>query len=55
MQIENGKMCPVCRTYKPLSEYGVRMRNDKNIGQGYCKLCKRELDRAYAKAKRCRK
>lgn len=53
MQNENSKMCPICRIYKPLSDYGVRMINGKNIGQGYCKLCKKELDREYAKKTRC--
>ena len=47
MQNENSKMCPICRIYKPLSDYGVRMRNGKNIGQGYCRICKKKLDREY--------
>ena len=52
MQNKNGKMCPICRTYKPLSDYGVRIRNGKNIGQGYCKVCKKKLDREYAQRTR---
>lgn len=51
-EITDGKMCPNCYTYKPLSEFGTRMRKGKNIGQGYCKSCKKMLDRAYVKAKR---
>lgn len=51
-KIIDGKMCPNCYSYKPLSEYGKRMRNGKNIGQGYCKTCKKILDKEYAKAKR---
>ena len=52
MQVINGKMCPICREYKSLSEYGVRMRNGKNIGQGYCKLCKKVLDKEYVQKTR---
>lgn len=48
----NGKMCPNCYTYKSLTEFGIRMKNGKNIGQGYCKSCKRMLDNAYMRAKR---
>ena len=51
MQNENAKMCPICRIFKPISDYGIRLRNGKNIGQGYCKNCKRKLDREYAKAR----
>ena len=52
MSNEISKMCPVCREYKPLSAYGVRMRNCKNIGQGYCKVCKKKLDREYVQRTR---
>lgn len=48
----NGKMCPNCYTYKSLTEFGIRMKNGKNIGQGYCKPCKRMLDKSYMRAKR---
>lgn len=48
----DGKMCPNCYTFKPLSDFGKRMRKGKNIGQGYCIPCKRMIDRAYVKAKR---
>lgn len=48
----DGKMCPNCYTFKPLSEFGKRMRNGKNIGQGYCIPCKRMIDREYVRAKR---
>lgn len=47
-----GKMCPVCREFKALSEYGTRMQKGKNIGQCYCRPCKRRLDRAYSRARR---
>ena len=40
-----GRLCPVCREFKPLAEYGKRMRNGKNIGQAYCKPCKLIIDR----------
>lgn len=46
----DGKMCPNCYTYKPLSEYGKRMSKGKDIKQPYCKSCKRLLDRQYHKA-----
>lgn len=47
----NGKMCPNCYTYKALSEFGIRMKKGKNVGQPYCKPCKKMLDRAYVRAK----
>ena len=47
-----GKMCPNCYTFKPLSDFGKRMRNGINIGQGYCIKCKRMIDRDYKRAKR---
>ena len=47
-----GKMCPNCYTFKPLSDFGKRMRNGRNIGQGYCINCKRMIDRDYKRAKR---
>ena len=47
-----GKMCPNCFSYKLLSDFGIRMKNGKNIGQSYCRSCKRMLDRAYVNAKR---
>lgn len=46
------KLCPVCREYKPLSEYGKRMRNGQNIGQAYCIPCKRIIDRNNKRTKR---
>ena len=46
----DGKMCPNCYTYKPLSEYGKRMSKGKDIKQPYCKSCKKLLDRQYHKA-----
>lgn len=46
----DGKMCPNCYTFKPLSGFGKSMRNGKNIGQCYCIPCKRMLDRAYKRA-----
>lgn len=46
----DGKMCPNCYTFKPLSDFGKRMRNGKNIGQGYCIPCKRMLDRERMRA-----
>lgn len=48
----NGKMCPNCYTYKALSEFGIRMKKGKNVGQPYCKPCKKMLDRAYVRTKR---
>lgn len=48
----DGKMCPVCREYKEITEFGTRMRNGKNIGQGYCIACKRAMDRVYQRARR---
>lgn len=50
--MNNGKMCPNCYTFKPLSEFGIRMKKNKNIGQPYCIPCKKMLDRAYMRAKR---
>ncbi len=47
-----GRLCPVCREFKPLSEYGKRMRNGKNIGQSYCIPCKRIIDRNNQRARR---
>lgn len=40
-----GRLCPVCREFKPLSEYGKRIRNGKNIGQAYCIPCKRLFEK----------
>lgn len=51
-EVIEGKMCPNCYTFKPLSSFGLRMRYGKNIGQSYCIPCKRMLDRAYMRAKR---
>lgn len=48
----DGRLCPVCREFKPLSEYGKRMRNGKNIGQPYCIPCKRIIDRNNKRARR---
>lgn len=48
----DGKLCPVCREFKPLSEYGKRMRRGKNIGQAYCIPCKRIIDRNNKRTKR---
>lgn len=48
----DGKLCPVCREFKPLSGYGKRMRNGKNIGQAYCTICKRVIDRNNKRTKR---
>lgn len=45
-------MCPNCYVYKPLSEFGKRICKGKNIGQPYCRKCKRMLDREYVRAKR---
>ena len=48
----DGKLCPVCREFKPLSEYGKRMSKGKNIGQSYCRVCKRIIDRNNKRTKR---
>lgn len=48
----DGKMCPNCYTFKPLSGFGKRMHKGKNVGQPYCVPCKRMLDKAYMRAKR---
>ena len=48
----DGKLCPVCREFKSLSEYGKRMRNGKNIGQAYCMPCKLVIDRNNKRTKR---
>ena len=47
-----GRLCPVCREFKPLSGYGKRMKNGKNIGQAYCIPCKRIIDRENQRARR---
>ena len=47
-----GKLCPVCREFKPLSEYNKRIRNGKNIGQAYCKVCQRIIDRNNQRVRR---
>lgn len=47
-----GRLCPVCREFKPLSEYGKRMRNGRDIGQSYCIPCKRIIDRNNQRARR---
>lgn len=48
----DGKLCPVCREFKSLSEYGIRMKNGENIGQSYCRACKRIIDRNNKRTKR---
>ena len=48
----DGKMCPNCYTFKPLSDFRKRIYKGKNVGQPYCIPCKRMLDRAYVRAKR---
>ena len=52
MQNVDRKMCSICRTYKPLSEFGKRMRNGKNIGHSYCKICKKAWDKEYEMTRR---
>lgn len=47
-----GRLCPICRVYKPLSEYGKRMRKGRNVGQAYCIPCKRIFDRENQRARR---
>ena len=49
---KSGRLCPVCREFKPLSEYGKRLRRGKNIGQAYCIPCKRIIDKNNKRTKR---
>ncbi len=48
----DGKMCPNCYMYKPIYEFGKRMRRGKDVKQPYCIPCKRLLDRQYRRAVR---
>jgi hypothetical protein len=48
----DGKMCPNCYIFKPLSSFGKRISKERDIKQPYCIECKRLLDRQYRKAKR---
>ena len=45
------KMCARCRKCKPLSAFSNYMKNGKNIRQGYCKICKSEVNRMHYMAK----
>jgi len=48
----DGKMCPNCYNFKPLSQFGKRISGGRDIKQPYCIECKRLLDRQYMRAKR---
>ena len=50
--VKNEDTKCMCREFKPLSEYGKRMRRGKNIGQAYCIPCKRIIDRNNKRTKR---
>ena len=49
-QMIEGKTCPNCYTFKPLSYFGKRTSKGRDIKQPYCIECKRLLDRQYKKA-----
>lgn len=47
-----GRMCCICREYKPLTEFAKRMSNGRNIGHSYCKPCKKVWDKEYEMTRR---
>ena len=48
---EEVKMCSRCRKSKPLSAFSNYIKNGKNIRQGYCKICKSEVNSLHYRAR----